>query len=297
MRNRGGDYVVPDFHLHTHFSRHAKGDISEYLAAAQNLGLTEVCFAEHVSREYLPQEVRDAIPYSWMEFGELPKYLSWLEQVRERSPLPLYKGLEADYIAGYEKTLGEYLASAESELDFVLGSIHFLQEYNFKYFSTMTPDFPPLEVMLTYYARAKQAVESGLFDSIAHLNLGWQAVPWPESQEEQRQAEEAIADVIQTAANQGVGIEVNTRAFNYEAYGTKERYDFFLGLIADCGAFITLGSDAHCPEDVGRNYPTAIATLQKFGIDEVAVFIKRERHMRPIKPLRPVNLGSIQQGA
>ena len=233
------------------------------------------------------------IPYSWMEFGELPKYLSWLEQVRERSPLPLYKGLEADYIAGYEKTLGEYLASAESELDFVLGSIHFLQEYNFKYFSTMTPDFPPLEVMLTYYARAKQAVESGLFDSIAHLNLGWQA---PCQSLRRNNARPRYRRCDPDGTNQG-GIEVNTRAFNYEAYGTKERYDFFLGLIADCGAFITLGSDAHCPEDVGRNYPTAIATLQKFGIDEVAVFIKRERHMRPIKPLRPVNLGSIQQGA
>ncbi len=269
--------MLVDYHLHTYYSRHATGDIAEYLQRAEQLGISEVCFTEHSSREYLPDNVRSQVPYSWMEPEELYEYLGWLQWVDEATSLTVRKGLEVDYFAGYDQSLKAQLAKSSGSLDFILASIHFLPEYDFTYITML--DVDPVPFFLTYFARAKQAVESGLFDSIAHLHLGWQAASWPLDSQERRRIEGALAEVVQTAAATEVALEVNTRALNFEGRGSLEQYEFFVSLIADYAAHITLGSDAHSPMDVGRNYHLALNTLQKFGIREVATFSKRQRTM------------------
>lgn len=270
--------MLVDYHLHTHFSRHASGSIEEFLARAYQLGADEVCFSEHASREYLPEDVRAKIPWTWMQIGELPMYTAWIRSVNETAPLPVKCGLEVDYISGYDDSIRNYTRTAD--VDFVLGSIHFMPEYSMKYVSLI--DDEPLRFLLRYFGCAKRAIESRAFDSIAHLNLGWQAVPWPQDPTDGKEAEDALAEVIKAAKACDTCLEINTRAFNFEGYGTMERYGFFLQLIADFGVSVTLGSDAHSPSEVGRNYSQVVTALQRHGIRQIAVFNSRKRSMVPL---------------
>lgn len=274
---RGGPMVLVDYHLHTVFSRHAVGFIDEYLAKAEELGIDEVCFTEHTSRQYLPNEVRRQIPYSWMQDEELAVYFEQLDAAAARTSIRVRRGLETDYFAGHEAALGEFLDSLA--LDFVLGTVHFLPKYDMHYI-TLIDDEPTL-LLLEYFDYIKRAVESRLFDSIAHIHLGWQAVPWP-AKAEGKTVEKALAQVVAAAATHDICLEINTRAFNFEGYGTPNTYGKFLELIADYNVPITIGSDAHDPKDVGRNYTEVLRTLRHYGIDEVATFEKRQRHMVPV---------------
>lgn len=273
--------MIVDYHLHTLFSRHASGSIDEYLARAHELGDDEVCFTEHSSREYLPEDVRAQIPWTWMQIGELPSYLEWLRSVDRTAPIPVRRGLEVDYFAGYDESIRQYLQAAD--VDFVLGSIHFLPQYGMQYVSLIQDE--PIRFLLTYFDIARQAAQSGVFDSIAHLHLGWQGVLWPEDPAEGRLAEEALADVVKAAKASDTCLEINTRAFAFEGCGTLARYCCFLQLVADFGVPVTIGSDAHSPKEVGRNYPQVIATLRQYGIDHVAVFRQRQRRLVPLGEL------------
>lgn len=269
--------MLIDYHLHTVYSHHAVGTIDDYLRRAKELGIQEVCFTEHISRQYLSEELKRQLPYTWMREEELELYLRDVKDAGERTSLNVRVGLETDYFAGFEQELGRFLASLP--VDYVLGVVHLLPMYRFRY--VMDVEDEPVRFLFTYFDYVRKAVESGLFDSMAHINLGWQAVPWPEGADGQL-VEDALSAVVASARKQDMCLEVNTRAFNFEGCGTREAYERFLRLIADYGVPITLGSDAHNPKEVGRNYPEALRTLAYYGIKEAAAFVQRQRHMVPL---------------
>ncbi|NMB24926.1 MAG: histidinol-phosphatase [Firmicutes bacterium] len=277
--------MLVDYHLHTVYSRHAKGTIEEYLTKAEALGIEEVCFTEHTSRQYLTEEAKARIPYVWMQDHELSLYLEDLAEAATKTPLRLKRGLEVDYFVGFEDALRDFLK--EWPLDFVMGTIHFLPAYDMRYV-TLVED-APANLLLEYFGYAKQAVETGLFDSLAHIHLPWQAVPWPKGDLE-KEVLQSLAEVVAAAKVQDMCLEINTRAFNFEGYGTLGLYQNFLGMLADYDVPITMGSDAHSPQEIGRNYSAIIKELARYGIDEVAVFDKRQRAMVPLgrESVKPV---------
>ncbi|NMB45673.1 MAG: histidinol-phosphatase HisJ family protein [Firmicutes bacterium] len=266
--------MLVDYHLHTVFSRHAVGSIEDYLGRAEALKIEEVCFTEHVCRQYMTAEIRSKLGEPWLREHEVPIYFGLLDAARAKTSVDIKQGLEVDYVAGCEKPLEELLGSLP--LDFVLGTIHFLPAYQMQYIGDIEAE--PVTLLLDYFAYAQQAIESGLFDSLAHLHLGWQVVPWPDG-EGQKAVEEALAGVVAAAGKQDMCLEINTRAFNFEGYGQPRVYRKFLQMIADYDVPVTMGSDAHDPQDVGRNYPAVLQALSDYGIDEVATFQERERQM------------------
>lgn len=279
--------MLVDYHLHTVFSRHAVGTVDQYVSRAEELGIEEVCFTEHISRQYMTEEIQNRLAEPWMREHELPDYFELLRAAAAKTSISVLWGLEADYIDTCEEALRDLLESLP--LDFVLGTIHFLPAYEMRYLSDIEDE--PAVFLLNYFSYAKQAVESGLFDSIAHLNLGWHTVPWPKGKDEIK-VEEALAEVVSATRAQDMCLEINTRAFNFEGFGTPEAYHRFLRLIADYDVSVTLGSDAHRPEEVGRNYSEALRYLNHYGINQVATFRKRRRDMVSIN----ARLRSAAQG-
>jgi histidinol-phosphatase (PHP family) len=85
---------------------------------------------------------------------------------------------------------------------------------------------------------------------------------------------EAIADT-------GIAVEVSTAGLRKpvrELYPSRQ----FLEMVVDAGNPIALSSDAHSPEDLGRDYDQALAALDELGITELCVFERRERRLEPI---------------
>jgi histidinol-phosphatase (PHP family) len=53
-------------------------------------------------------------------------------------------------------------------------------------------------------------------------------------------------------------------------------------MVLDAGNPIALSSDAHTPEDLGRDYDKALEFLEDLGVTELAVFERRTRRLEPI---------------
>ena len=50
-------------------------------------------------------------------------------------------------------------------------------------------------------------------------------------------------------------------------------------MVIDAGNPIALSSDAHSPDDLGRDYDQALALLEELGVGELAVFERRARRL------------------
>jgi histidinol-phosphatase (PHP family) len=82
-------------------------------------------------------------------------------------------------------------------------------------------------------------------------------------------------------AESRIAIEVSTAGLRKP---TGELYPApaFLEMCLDAGCPVALSSDAHTPEDVGRDYEVAVEYLERLGVTELAVFERRERRLEPI---------------
>jgi histidinol-phosphatase (PHP family) len=264
-----------DYHLHGNFCGHATGELGEYVESALEKGFTEIGFSDH-----LPKVV-DPDPYHAMLEHELPRYVTTVLELRERyrDRITIKLGIEADYFVGYEEATGRLLAA--HPFDYVLGSIHFLGDWHF----TSKQGLPrysaenPAEAFPRYFALLARMIETGLFDVVAHPDALRRIafVPARSMAREHR----LIAALLK---KRGMAIEVNTAGLRRGA-GSIYPEPAFLEACVRQGVPLTLGSDAHAPADVGRDYAAAYELLRSLGVTATATYERRRIGSRPLTPL------------
>ena len=72
-------------------------------------------------------------------------------------------------------------------------------------------------------------------------------------------------------AESGIAVEVSTAGLR-KPVGELYPARAFLEMVLDAGNPIALSSDAHTPEDIGRDYDKALELLEDLGVTELAVF-------------------------
>lgn len=260
-----------DLHLHTVRCGHARGSMEEYIARARQIGLAAVGFADHIPMYWLPPGRRD--PELAMPEAEFAAYVDEVLAWRDRCPdMRIYLGVEADYQAGCEAVLVGLIK--DQPLDYVLGSIHFIDGWGFDNpalrdgYARHDPD----ELYERYFALVEQAVAGGLFDSMAHVDLLKKFAFWP-----RRPLTHLYHRLARAMARADVCVELNTAGLRVPA---KEMYPA-VELLKACfarGVPVTLGSDAHAPDQVGWEFGRAISLLRQVGYREIAYFEERRRY-------------------
>lgn len=262
-----------DYHIHTYRCCHATGTMEEYLTEAERKGLSEIGFADHFPLEMLGCTPENQVS---MRADELEEYLTDVRAIQDRAAIPVRLGIEVDYLPGCEAVTGELLAAYP--FDYVIGSIHFLNGWDFTHPGQVDRyKKADLDVLYEeYFTAIGQLAKSGLFDIVGHLDVVKKFAFFP-----QRNWDKLMRETCATLAGSGICVELNTsgwRAPVNEAYPSEA----FLKICREMRIPITLGSDAHCPQDVGRGLTRASAMLRDLGVTEVAAFLGRKRTLRPL---------------
>lgn len=255
-----------DYHLHTHRCDHAPGAMEDYLSEAERKGLLEMGFADH-----FPLELPGFAPESpvTMRGGELADYLADVAGLREVASIAVRAGVEVDYLPGSERVTQELLAAYS--FDCVIGSIHFLDRWDFTHpnyaarYQTMDID----TLYEQYFATVAALAQCGLFDIVGHLDVVKKLFLFP-----RRRWHNLLADTCRVLARNGLCVELNTagwRAPVGEAYLSEAFPQECLKLHVP----VTLGSDIHRPEDMGSGLARAILLLKNLGFREIATFGRR----------------------
>ena len=258
-----------DYHTHTSLCRHAGGTMDEYMAEAGRKGLRELGFADHFPLDALQYRPRCQVT---MDFAELGGYMDAVRGLAQSSGGVTVKlGIEVDYLPGKEKLLRELLGRCP--FDYVIGSIHFMDDWDFTH-PVYADDYRNKDLgrlYRRYFDLVREACLSGLFDIIGHVDVIKKFGYFP--------VEDLEPFWLSTAAvlsETGTSVELNT-AGRDAPVGEFYPHRRLLELCLKAGVAVTLGSDAHAPEQVGRYFPEAEQLLKEVGFQEIAVFSHRRR--------------------
>ncbi|QWH44165.1 histidinol phosphate phosphatase domain-containing protein [Bacillus toyonensis] len=267
--------------------------IDLYLEEALRKGIKEVGIVDHLYRFHESKVYYEKyVNISDSKLGRLQK--EWLDQVRvvslydftksieeakerwSKRGVTLKLGIEADYFIGCEEELKELLALGD--FDYVIGSVHFLNGWGFdnpdtkEYFEEHD-----LHILYdTFFKTVESAVRSELFDIIAHLD-NIKVFNYRLDENEQLSYYKKIARAL---VETNTATEIN--AGLYYRYPVREMCPspLYLQVLAKHGVHITISSDAHYPNDLGKYVKENVQTLRTHGITHIATFTKRARVMR-----------------
>ncbi len=276
-----------DYHMHLERGPWTLAWLGRFVEVGRERGLTEIGFSEHPHRfrECRAMYPRRGAIAGWLDAQcteSLESYVRLVEEAR-RAGLPVKLGMEWDFIPGYEAELERVLRAYA--WDYAIGSIHWLppQARGGAWWGFDAPEGASewetrdvLQVYRLYFRLIATAAETGLFDVIGHADVIKVFGYRPASD---------ISDLYATAAaafaRAGVCAEINTAGWRKpvgEIYPARP----FLDACHRAGVPTLINSDAHAPEDVGKDFDRAAAVAREIGYADVVTFAARKRTVVPL---------------
>ncbi len=172
---------------------------------------------------------------------------------------------------------------ADNRLDFVIGSIHQISgqdDYAFIDYSKINVT----ELLSNYYKDVLSLCKWNKFDILGHLTYPLRYITGEHGIEVDMSAhEEMIREIFRTIINNGKGIEINTSGLR-QPYGKALPDLRWVKLYRELGGeILSLGSDAHCTADLGKNLADGAEIALEAGFNQLCYFKERNPHFIDIK--------------
>lgn len=267
--------MIADYHIHLRGPSDGHEGAPEFTVAAverfsdvaAERGIDEIGFTEHL---YYFREFAGLLDHPYQEGRtsyELDAYCTAIDEAKCRG-LPVKLGLEVEYLPGTEEQMRSILD--RYPWDFLLGSVHLIDGEAVDMQPGIWANLEPAEVWRRYFDLLCELAESELVDVLAHPDLvkifGNGIGP-----SELGEVYEAAAETI---AGAGVAIEISTAGLRKPVGEIYPAIDL-LTTFRSRDVPITLASDAHAAQFVGRDFDQAIAYAKRVGYGTVTVFGER----------------------
>lgn len=266
--------VLTDLHTHTILSPDGHAPLSEMAQAAVDNGLSVLAVTDHY--DMLNEDGRRVLTYDWAP--SLAQYAETLPHFQDKLRLRLGVELGSAHIS--PEHARAVIAGAGEELDQVIGSIHnFREEHGGgEYFFADFHELSACHAALDDYFTSMEELTAlpDCYDILGHIiyptrymHRDGHDIPIP------GQYKDRLAEILRTVIQTGRSIEVNTCRGR-----TVEDWQAILLLYRDLGGtLVTVGSDAHYPNDVGKGLKEACALLQVCGFPHLTVYNRRQAEL------------------
>ncbi|HRY13888.1 MAG TPA: histidinol-phosphatase HisJ family protein [Syntrophomonadaceae bacterium] len=253
-----------DYHVHAlahgEYS-YTRDWIDRYIDCAHQVGVEEIGFCEHDE---------------FIHLIDLDLFKSIRDTGRHNIKLKL--GLELDFTMDREELIPESIPTAE--YDYIIGSVHFIDGWGFDH-----PDhksgYDDRDIDEIYHRYTEILMASSAcrqFDIVGHIDLVkiWGHRP-------RRKSVLAYLDpVLKSIKYHGLAVEINSGGLRkpvgelYPSSAIVERmYDYDIP--------VTLGSDAHHPEQIGSGLIEAYRCARRAGYQRCVTFSRRVMTVVPLQ--------------
>ncbi len=261
-----------DYHIHPNYSIDAKGSIDDFCQAAIAKGVREIAFTTHLDTDYkaddcvvrVKGEMINTQSGIWLE-----DYENSIRAAAERyldEDLVVLLGAELDIYPGVIDKLPE--GFTDVEWDLIIGSVHLIEHQAIslkdeaeEIFSRHSVE----EIGETYFSIVLDTIETSVINILGHLDLYrryGEAFYGPQIHELWKPHIDELANRMK---KYNVGFEVNTSSWRKGQLEPLPSSNFIKALVDRGVDTITVGSDAHSPNDVGADINRAIALLSNFA--------------------------------
>jgi histidinol-phosphatase (PHP family) len=259
--------VIADYHMHLRNGReeiaHDTLSVEPFVDAAGKAGVDEIGFAEHVYYFTQTRPLWTVRSQTERCVYDVDAYVEAVLDAKDRG-LPVKLGLEVDYVPGREDETRAILDPYP--WDYLLGSVHFIDGLGVDGEPRLLDVVGVEEGWRRYFETLAAAARSGLFDSLSHPDL-------VKIFDERVEGFDYSA-VTAAIAESGVAVEVSTSGLRKPVRELYPHPDF-LSACRERGVPVTLGSDAHRPDLVGRDFDRARELLRSVGYETITLFDRR----------------------
>ena len=258
-----------DLHTHNFRCGHAEGEIEDYINEAIKKEFKYIGVTDHAP--LLVDSYRKKYEQLHMKEADLESYYKKAYQLKKtyKRDIDVLIGLEVDYIEG---TTNRYLQLLKNyNFDFLIGGVHYFDGYHL-YDEKRWNEYKNIDkVYEKYFKLVKQAIESKMFDIIAHLDSLKATNHLPEV----KNYNKMIREVSRIISKNDIVVEINTS-------GLRKCNELFpsldiIKLLAKKNIALTYGSDAHNPSQVGYKWEYVKNSLLNNGINQLTVIKERKK--------------------
>ena len=258
--------LFSDYHTHPQghrLQRYTPELLQPWVDSARAKGLSEIAFTDH--DRY----------HAGIDFDVI-------DRVREANPdMQIRAGIELDNDPVHSPASRRWIEQHWEKLDFVLGSVHFLDRAD-QMFDSVPEGAEQFdgretdEVYEDYFRRVREIAASGLVDCLAHVDLvkihGHRA---------RADIRALAAETFDLIRERGLAIELSTAGWRKpvnELYPSDE----LIALALEKEIPFTTASDAHSHVQVGENYGRLRDKVAQLAITKVYTFDRHQQQLRSL---------------
>jgi len=258
--------LFSDYHTHPQGHRvqpYTQALLQPWVDSARRMALSEIAFTDH--DRYHAGISFDAI-----------------DCLREENPdLRIRAGIELDNDPIHSAAGRKWIEQHWNKLDFVLGSVHFLDRAD-QMFDSITAGAGQFDgrdidaIYVDYFRRVREIAATGLVDCLAHVDLIKIHGHRPNAE-----IDAIVSETLDFIRSRDLAIELSTAGWRKPV---NELYpaDRIIELAIEKGMPFTTASDAHSHLQLAENFARLAEKMSSFGIREVCVFEKHKRELRAV---------------
>ena len=258
--------LFSDYHTHPQghrVQRYTQALLQPWADSARKSGLTDIAFTDH--DRY----------HTGIDFDEI-------DRLREKNPdLRIRVGIELDNDPIHSAAGRNWIEKHWDKLDFVLGSVHFLDRAD-QMFDSVPDGAAQFEggnidaIYADYFRRVREMAATGLVDCLAHLDLIKIHGHRPGGE-----IGSLVNETLDLIRARSLAIELSTAGWRKPV---KELYpaDRIIELAIEKGIPFTTASDAHSHAQLGDEFRSLAQKMADFGIRQVCIFEKHNSIQLPL---------------
>ena len=261
-------HKIQNFSYHTHNNAFnlfdGKNSCEEMISKAEALGFEELGVSNHLIFHPNLEKI-DVMFYNNINeaVDVYKRNIDLIRQTASKHKIKVYAGFEVDFFpsASWRKSFEEIIK--QLDVDYLIGSTHFIRSsdekflldiYFIRHLKTPLPDNDLKLYLQNYWLNIVEAVKSGYFNFIAHLDYiticnlcteaEWDEYKWK---------------LIEALAEKKHPFELNTSG--YDRIGKPHPDIWMLKELQKRNVPVVISDDAHCTEHLSRHFEKAETLL------------------------------------
>lgn len=266
---------MKDCHVHTNISHDGISSIREYLEIALEKGIDEITFTEHY-------DIYDGIKTNLKTLDldyYYNEYLRNKDDHKLKTNFGIEIGLQPDIVDKVKNAVNSY------PFDFIIGSSHITCKKDIAKDKSFFDGLTRKEAYLRYFKEVLENIKTynNEFDVYGHIDYIVRYGGYLEKKISYDEFREILDEILISLIKKDKGIEINTSGIRYGLESPHPNIDILKRYRQLGGKIITIGSDAHKIDDLGKDFDVAYEMLEEAGFKELTIFHKRIPEFMKIK--------------
>ena len=267
--------MISDSHVHTSFSSDSDTDPELQIRQAVRLGMKQLTFTDHYDLDFPPGEL------TFLFDGDA--YFARMQALKEqyRDVIDIGIGVELGLQPHLLKEVPAFAAAYP--FDFIIGSTHVSRHIDPYEQEQFLAGISEEEAYRIYFEEELENLSRfDCYDIAGHLDYvvryGYtrnRFFTW-------EKYGDVLDAILQVLIRKDKGFECNTAGLRAGLGWPHPMPDIWRRYRELGGELLTIGSDAHTPEDLGADFETASEYLKSFGFRSYAVYRNRQPECYPL---------------